>query len=402
MATIKSARDVLLQAAATRLQTVGLPSNISVDFAAVTGVTKPADNADVTQAAINGTVTVTGGGITLSGGGSIKGGQTAYNTGTGFFLGYASGTYRFSIGNGTYALTWDGSTLGIVGDVSGTSNISITGNARFRGAYAGSQATAAVYANETDAADTGVFGRANSTDAAIRGYQAHTSDGAGVVGVAVGGIGVSGVTGSASKAGVRGNNTGGGPSIECVTTFKWGGYTWSAPSGSGTVALLANGTWGNPNAAYAATAGETRNDASGASLWCGANHAIMQADGNFVVYNSGVPVGSSSGGFPSDERLKWCVEPTAVDALELLGRLNVVDFRWLPGTPQHAQRGNQIETGLIAQAVREQIPTLVTAYGSGESETLLLNKTEIVPLLIKAVQELSGQIHSLRQKIRAD
>jgi hypothetical protein len=314
----------------------------------------------------------------------------------------ALGVNAYSYGNGTYALTWDGSTLGIVGDVSGTSNISITGNARFRGAYAGSQATAAVYANETDAADTGVFGRANSTNAAIRGYQAHTSDGAGVVGVAVGGIGVSGVTGSASKAGVRGNNTGGGPSIECVTTFKWGGYTWSAPSGSGTVALLANGTWGNPNAAYAATAGETRNDASGASLWCGANQAIMQADGNFVVYNSGVPVGSSSGGFPSDERLKWCVEPTAVDALELLGRLNVVNFRWLPGTPQHAQRGNQIETGLIAQAVREQIPTLVTAYGSGESETLLLNKTEIVPLLIKAVQELSGQIHSLRQKIRAD
>lgn len=45
--------------------------------------------------------------------GFIRGGQTSYNTGTGYFLGYDTGAYKFSIGNGTsgYYLTWDGSQL---------------------------------------------------------------------------------------------------------------------------------------------------------------------------------------------------------------------------------------------------------------------------------------------------
>jgi hypothetical protein len=67
--------------------------------------------ADVTLSAINGGLTVTGGGITLSSGGAIKGGQTNYATGTGWFLGY-SGGYKLSIGNPSAAhLHWNGSEL---------------------------------------------------------------------------------------------------------------------------------------------------------------------------------------------------------------------------------------------------------------------------------------------------
>jgi hypothetical protein len=62
--------------------------------------------------------TITGGGITLNGGGNIKGGQTDYNTGTGFFLGYHGSAYKFSIGNAsTKGITWDGNALSIGGDV---------------------------------------------------------------------------------------------------------------------------------------------------------------------------------------------------------------------------------------------------------------------------------------------
>jgi hypothetical protein len=62
--------------------------------------------------------TITGGGITLSGGGNIKGGQTDYNTGTGFFLGYHGSAYKFSIGDASSkGITWDGSALSIGGDV---------------------------------------------------------------------------------------------------------------------------------------------------------------------------------------------------------------------------------------------------------------------------------------------
>jgi hypothetical protein len=69
--------------------------------------------------------TITGGGITLSGGGNIKGGQTAYNTGTGFFLGYSDSLYRFSIGNpsGDY-LTYNGAgTLAVGGTINATAGV---------------------------------------------------------------------------------------------------------------------------------------------------------------------------------------------------------------------------------------------------------------------------------------
>lgn len=58
---------------------------------------------------------VTANDLTLTGG-TVKAGQTAYNTGTGYWLGTVSGTPKFSIGDGsTKYLTWDGSALTIRG-----------------------------------------------------------------------------------------------------------------------------------------------------------------------------------------------------------------------------------------------------------------------------------------------
>lgn len=266
MATIQNARDVLLQAAATRLETVAGPTNVTTDFANVTGSTRPSNNADVTQTAVNSGVTASSGGITLSSGGAIKGGQTAYDSGNGFFLGYTGGAYKFSVGNSSgNKFTWDGSTLGIVGDISGTSNIDITGNARFKGAYTGAVTNAAVYANESNTAATGVFGTSSATLAShaatgIGVWGVGTgAEAFGVVGGSTGGIGVSGATASGSSAGVRGNNTGGGPSVECVTTFKWNGYTYSAPAGSSSLFMRNDGVWADPvttsavNAAFGAS-----------------------------------------------------------------------------------------------------------------------------------------------------
>lgn len=72
---------------------------------------------------------ITAGDITVDTAGYIRGGQTAYHTGTGFFLGYSGAAYKFSIGNpsGNY-LTWDGSTLTVKGvlDASTKTVISLT------------------------------------------------------------------------------------------------------------------------------------------------------------------------------------------------------------------------------------------------------------------------------------
>ena len=61
---------------------------------------------------------LTAGDITLDTSGFIKGGQTAYDTGSGFFLGYDTAAYKFSIGDGSsQKLTWDGTSLTITGDL---------------------------------------------------------------------------------------------------------------------------------------------------------------------------------------------------------------------------------------------------------------------------------------------
>lgn len=54
------------------------------------------------------------GNVVISTAGSLRSGQTAYNTGTGFWLGTDAGTPKFSIGNpsGQY-MTWDGTSLNV-------------------------------------------------------------------------------------------------------------------------------------------------------------------------------------------------------------------------------------------------------------------------------------------------
>jgi hypothetical protein len=61
------------------------------------------------------------GALTIASGGNIKQGQTAFNTGTGFWIGDVAGVAKFSIGNPAgNSLTWDGTTLAITGSATGT------------------------------------------------------------------------------------------------------------------------------------------------------------------------------------------------------------------------------------------------------------------------------------------
>lgn len=47
----------------------------------------------------------------------LRGGQTDYATGSGFFLGYSGGAYKFSIGDASQYLRWDGTVLSISGAI---------------------------------------------------------------------------------------------------------------------------------------------------------------------------------------------------------------------------------------------------------------------------------------------
>ena len=113
--------------------TITCNSLSSIDYLQVGG-TKPPASADQTSGALNSGVTISSNGITISGGGSIKGGQTGYCTGTGFFLGYSSG-YKFSIGSGTSSgMWWNGSSLTVKGDITGSSFTSTSGVCTFANA----------------------------------------------------------------------------------------------------------------------------------------------------------------------------------------------------------------------------------------------------------------------------
>jgi hypothetical protein len=146
-----------------------------------------------------GSLTVSGN-ITVGAYGAVRGGQTAYNTGTGFFLGYSGTTYKFSIGSATQSLTWDGSVLNING------NIISSGKAQFDGNN-GDLLGTAVKANLGGAADIGV-----------QGYAGPSSIGIGIAGQASASstVGVSGaVSTTAARTGVLARSTvAGGTALE--------------------------------------------------------------------------------------------------------------------------------------------------------------------------------------------
>ena len=75
-------------------------------------------------AAINANMgAITAGTITMPNTGWIKGGQTGYATGTGFYLGYSGAAYKFSFGSPAKNVKFDGTDVILTGELVGTINI---------------------------------------------------------------------------------------------------------------------------------------------------------------------------------------------------------------------------------------------------------------------------------------
>ena len=88
-----------------------------IDFGNLGGATKPADNATNNGSTINTDGDIAGS-IDTATTGDIHGGQTGYDSGTGYFLGYDTNAYKFSIGNSSGdKLTFDGSNLAVTGNI---------------------------------------------------------------------------------------------------------------------------------------------------------------------------------------------------------------------------------------------------------------------------------------------
>ena len=97
----------------------------------------------------------------------------------------------------------------------------------------------------------------------------------------------------------------------------------------------------------------------------------------------------------SDKRLKTNVKPTKVKAVDLLNKIEIVEFNW--------KKDNKFEKiGAIAQQVQSVESSLVV-HDMDDKQTyndyLRINYYDTIPYLIKAVQELSQQNKELKNKL---
>jgi len=167
-------------------------------------------------------ITVNTGTLTVDTGGYLKGGQTAYNTGSGFFLGYSGSAYKFSVGSASQGLAWDGSALALTGNTSlnisgttlvdpalyNTTVINVTAPATDYGMVIKSDYTAAtaIYSPQTKDG-IGIYA---SSSGSANGLNLPTN-GRGVLGISQGrtgvhGLGIPEATNSTNPNGVEGES----------------------------------------------------------------------------------------------------------------------------------------------------------------------------------------------------
>jgi hypothetical protein len=106
--------------------------------------------------------------------------------------------------------------------------------------------------------------------------------------------------------------------------------------------------------------------------------------------------GNGSVTAPSDERRKKNIETTREGYLKDLCDLRVVKYNW-----KDDEEGKDRELGFIAQEVEKIFPKLVETGHDGlnnENEVKLLKQGVLVPILVKAIQELSAKVTLLENK----
>lgn len=117
------------------------------------------------------------------------------------------------------------------------------------------------------------------------------------------------------------------------------------------------------------------------NYWGGVNNFAVRRTGNVVNSNN-------SYGALSDERLKTEIAD-ASPKLDDLNRLRIVNFA-LKDDPAQAK-----QIGVVAQEAREVFPGLVEESADG---TLSFKYSVLVPMLVKAVQELTARVEALEAR----
>jgi hypothetical protein len=352
--------------------------------------------------------------LTINTLGKIQGGQTDYNTGTGFFLGYSGGAYKFSIGSTTQSLLWDGSTLNITGNFVGKS-------ALFNGSTTSGSSTATVIikpsttsgANSLTVEGTGA-GYAIGVSSDSTTTPAISSQG---FWYGVEGIGFAPGT-TRAAIGVRGiaygQNTVGGQFEESgeSTSLALKAVGKAVITGD----LTVNGSTVTTNGGYIVL-----NGTNGAVQAAGGSSVTVALSGRFspttdntttcggvgarwsVVYAATGTINTS------DERDKTILGSSL--GLSFINALEPVSYKWKIGgvdAEGNPRPGVRTFHGLKAQQVKATLDSLGVDDFAGwvlnnkddDQSTQGLRYTEFIAPLIKAVQELSQKVADLEAKLK--
>jgi hypothetical protein len=396
--------------------------------------------------------------LTVSTTGNIQGGQTDYNTGTGFFLGYSGGAYKFSIGSSSASLLWNGSSLSLTG----SSNLDIGGTAKFSGnnSSLGQNTTVWVAGSSTTSTSllvqnsylSGYAIQANHLGSSSSGNQGSGIYGSGAV------YGVQGTTSTSSVAqagvdgysyygkGVYGNSfTGWGGYFECNTStqglyasgiqipqsgeLRWrtaagglGAYVYTDGNDALYIISGASGS-GNPKAVLLGTKATARARVEDAYVRPETDNTITLGAASFRFVDVYAVSGSVN---TSDEREKNILGDNPL-GLNFINNLQTIQYKWkvaqaavkenvfddegnLTGEReiQPAREGVRTFHGLSAQQVKATLDQLgvdsfagwVLADKDDPESTQGLRYSEFIAPLIKAVQELSQKVADLEARLK--
>nr|DAS00988.1 MAG TPA: Neck appendage protein [Caudoviricetes sp.] len=93
----------------------------------------------------------------------------------------------------------------------------------------------------------------------------------------------------------------------------------------------------------------------------------------------------------SDRRLKENIAPTTINALDIINKLDMVEFDFIKDKKHE-------EIGLIAQEVEKIIPQAISRNPENEDDFLHIDYTIFVPYLIKAIQELNQKLEEVNER----
>ena len=136
-------------------------------------------------------------------------------------------------------------------------------------------------------------------------------------------------------------------------------------------------------------------------------YAILQSGNgsstNGIIANSGASDGNVAFAASSDERLKRDIAPTKVVGLDVLAKIILSEFRW----KKDGADGPLTKLGFIAQNCEKAYPEMVsqtaadlwTQHGELDHDVKTVSPAELIPVLVKAIQELKAKVEELEEKL---